>query len=88
MLLTIDGTEFHVMTFEDGNFWMERYEHMIDLVPGLLITAEQGHILKELVLVEVGILDVNLETDQITGFGPVGADIEVNAWNEGVGMDW
>ncbi len=73
------------MTFEDGNFWMERYEHMIDLVPGLLITAEQGHILKELVLVEVGILDVNLETDQITGFGPVGADIEVNAWNEGVG---
>lgn len=91
ILLTIDGFEFTVPTFEEGGYWMDRYEHMIDLVPGILITATQGDIYKELVLQDIGISAVDLDLDEVSGFGPPDDKIEVNAWNEeggyGFGME-
>ncbi len=83
--LNINGEDFYVTTWEDGFYWMDRYEHMINLEPGTVITASQGDLFKELTLLDISITGVDYGADFVTGTALEGYEIEVNVFNEGTG---
>ncbi len=83
--LTINGETFNVKTYENGSYEMERYEHMIPLEPGTIITASQGDVYKELTLQDISVTGIDYDADVVMGTAPEGFELEIGVYNEAIG---
>jgi hypothetical protein len=84
--LQIGGAATRTVTVDDvGTAWLDRQVHGQDIVPGMTITASDGVTEKTLVVVDLRVTSVDVDTDTVAGIAPAGTGVHVgiNQWPAG-----
>ena len=80
--LDVGGTNLSVPVDSTGHAFVDRSVHGHDLVPGMVITATQGSVTKQLTLVNMSFDSLDPATNIATGTAPPGSQVNVGI-NEG-----
>ena len=72
--------------FADFEWPMAIFYHGDDFTmqPGYRVVVSNGEVTKEIIVAELALTEVNINTDRVTGTAAPGAEVIVNAWMDGI----